>query len=198
MLKKFFVALTFSENSTSKKIQGFRKRYDPKYTSHEMAHMSMLAPFEILSSDKSELVDSLKDEIENFFMGSDVTPKLSFKGLDVYRHKRTNILYLNPDLGDDLGYCLEGVSQVCRDLIPPNVGYKPNTKQFLPLGYFPTEEALGKIMPMASLEFANISDLYVSGITLFEKRLGLWMVVEELIAFEDPNENFLQLQHVST
>lgn len=197
MYTKFFVALTFSDSATSRKIQGFRQRFDPKFSQQVEPHMSMLAPFEIYHKDREELVESLKDEIENFFMGSEDTPKLQFKGLDVYRHKRVNILYLNPDLGDDLGYCMESIQSLCQSFIPPEVGYKQNAKQFLPLGHFVQEDQLHKVLPQAQEEFSNNSDLFLSGITLFEKRFGIWIGVEELISFENPNDNFLQLQHAS-
>src|SRR5688572_25833589 len=107
MYTKFFVALTFSESATCRKIQGFRQRFDQKYNYYSVPHMSLLAPFEIRNKDKEELVESLKDEIENFFIGSEETPTLNFKGLDVHRHKRFSILYLNPDLSEDLGHCME-------------------------------------------------------------------------------------------
>lgn len=197
MYTKFFVALNFSESSTARKIQGFRQRFDSKFNQQVDTHMSMLAPFEIHRKDKDELIDSLKDEIENFFLGGENTPKLQFKGLDVYRHKRTNILYLNPDLGDDLGYCLEGVQQLCQSFIPPEVGYRQNAKQFLPLAHCSHEDQIHKLLPLAQEEFTNNSDLFISGITLYEKRFGIWTAAEELISFEDPNDNFLQLQLAS-
>ena len=197
MYTKFFVALTFSESTASRKIHGFRKRFDPKFNEHVEPHMSMLAPFEIHRKDRSELLESLKDEIDNFFVGCEDTPKLQFKGLDVYRHRRKNILYLNPDLGDDLGYCLEGVQQLCESFIPPEVNYKQNAKQFLPLGHFTQDFQLHKVLEIAKQEFPNSGDLFLSGISIYEKRFGIWIEVEQLISFENPNDNFLQLQHAS-
>lgn len=197
MYTKFFVALNFFDSASARKIQGFRQRFDPKFNQHVEPHMSMLAPFEIRTKDKAELIELLKDEIENFFLGGDDTPKLKFKGLDVYKQKRVNILYLNPDFSDDLKYCMESVQQLCKSLIPPEINYRPNAKQFLPLAHCAQEEQLLKLMPLALEEFNSNSDLYLSGISLYEKRFGIWSSCEEIIQFENPNESFLQLQHVS-
>src|SRR5690606_32650085 len=152
---------------------------------------------EIYGKVKGDLIEALKAEIEKFFRGTEDTPNLQFRGLDLYRHKRVSLLYLNPGLGEDLGYCLVSVQQLCVSLILPEVSYKQNAKHFLPLGHFYQDEQLDKILPLAQEEFPMSSDLFVSGISLFEKRFGIWVEVEQLISFENPNDNFLQLQHAS-
>ena len=200
-LSKFFVGVTFESSSTlSKKIQGFRQHFDSKFSkkinSHLTSHMSLLAPFEILSKDKQTLTDSLVDEIDGFFFGANSAPKLGINGIGVWQNKRQHVLYLDPKLEENLKYCMESVQELCESFIPSQVNYKPNAKQFLPLGTFNSEEQLHRVMQHAQGEFANNSELVITGICLFEKKFGVWSVVHELISF-DCTDNFLQLQHAS-
>jgi 2'-5' RNA ligase len=197
MLSKYFVGVTFSSGNTlSRKIQGFRQRFDPKYNQHATPHLSLLAPFETESKHRENLIDALSDEMESFFFGDDMAPKIGFQGLGVYRHKRQSILYLNPLFQDNLKYCMESVQELCESFIPSQVSYKQNARQFLPLGYFNNEEQLHRVMDHAKSEFLNNSELFITGISLFEKKYGVWTVAEELINF-DTADKFLQLQHAS-
>lgn len=196
-LSKFFVGVTFSTSSTlSKKIQGFRQHFYQKYNPHLTPHMSLLAPFEILSKDKQRLTESLVDEIENFFLGSQSTPKLGISGIGVWQNKRHHVLYLNPKYEENLKYCMESVQEICESFIPSQVSYKPNDKQFIPLATFNFESQLHRVVAQAKSEFANNSELLITGISLFEKKFGVWSVAHELISF-DSTDNFLQLQHAS-
>lgn len=197
MLAKYFVGVTFSEsNILSKKISGFRQRFDPKFKKDFIPHLSLLAPFEIELKNKSKLIEALTDEIEGFFIGEDLNPKISLGGLGVHHHKRQNILYLNPVFEDNLKYCMESVQDLCESFIPRSVHYKQNAKQFIPLGQFLFQEQLHYVMEHAKSEFKTNSELFVTGIILFEKKFGMWTVAQELINF-DTTDNFLQLQHAS-
>ena len=181
-LSKFFVGVTFESSSTlSKKIQGFRQHFDSKFSKKINSHLTS---------------HSLVDEIDGFFFGANSAPKLGINGIGVWQNKRQHVLYLDPKLEENLKYCMESVQELCESFIPSQVNYKPNAKQFLPLGTFNSEEQLHRVMQHAQGEFANNSELVITGICLFEKKFGVWSVVHELISF-DCTDNFLQLQHAS-
>lgn len=197
-MSKLFVGLNFCPKSLlSRKITGFRKRFDPKYDQYSFPHMAMLAPFETSDNLLESLVETLKEELETFYYGSNEAPKLGFTGLGVYKHKKKNILYLNPHFDTNLEYCSEIVMDICKDHFNPQVKYKENTKQFLPLGYFQDESSLKTVMDQAQMEFTNFAELPICHIALYQKKYGVWTKVETLISFEASNVRFLQLNHIS-
>jgi 2'-5' RNA ligase len=198
MKTRLFVALTFfGDDILSRKIQNFKKRYDPKFVTHSTFHMSLIAPFEINLANKKSLIEDLTDEIENYYYGHHGSPGLGFTGLDVHSARKHNILYLNPNYDDDLAHCMESVQQICMGYIPRDVAYRPNKKQFLPLGDFPDPIILEGVMKDASQEFALNSQLGISGISLFEKRMGVWLETAELISFTKREEDFLHSKEVA-
>lgn len=193
MTEKLFVGLTFrTDSSLSKKIDSFRRRFDPKYRTHSFPHMSMLAPFDIEARDLKTIKEELKEEVESFFFGHDEPLKLGFKGVDILQTKKFNLLYLNPDYDANLQHCMELVYDICRAFIPRNLKYKPNPKQFLPLGRFQSIDPLDDIFTLVKEEFSSNSELTITGITLFRKKHGVWTTEEEIISFEETKDSFLQ------
>ena len=192
-MSKFFVGLNFSSDSLlSRKIMGFRKRFDPKYNHYSFPHMSMLAPFEVDARDVENLTDTLKEEFETFYYGSTQVPSLAFTGVGVFEYKRRNLLYLNPAYGADLNFCSEMVLDICHTFRSKKLNYKENKKQFLPLGMFNTTEELHIVMENAKVEFQHNSELPIASISLYENRMGIWVEREVLVSFE---ENLGQLLH---
>jgi hypothetical protein len=197
-MAKIFVAFNFSSDGLlSRKITGFRKRFDPKFNHYNFAHMAALAPFEVEERLVGELTETLKEEMETFFYGKDERPKIGFTGLGVYEHKRKNILYLNPLLDSDLGYCSEVILDVCKSFIPKSIKYKENKKQFLPLGVFHNPNDLHTVLEHAKEEFTNYSELPIESISIYENRMGIWVEKETLVNFEENPGHFLQLNEPS-
>jgi len=197
MNDKLFVALTFkNDSSLSRKIDGFRRRFDPKYHFHAFPHMSLLAPFETRSNDTDSLIGELKEELESFFYGYDPL-KVGFTGVHIHSHKRKNIVFLNPSYTSNLEFCLESVQSICTSFIPNNIKYKPNVKQFLPLGEFQSRESLELMFDSIRDEFTNMGELTASGVSIFQKKGGIWVERENLITFESNEDKFLQLQYAS-
>lgn len=193
-LRKYFVSLNFRSDSVlSKKIDGFKKRYDPKYRQRSFPHLSLLRPFEISVIDRKSLVDELKEELDTFFFGHNHL-KLSFKGVGAFQHKRSHVVYLQPNFSEDLEHCQELVQDICTTFIPKNLKYKPNESQFLPLGYFDDTQSLLNVMDQAKLEFSKNSQLSIESISLYEQVKGQWTRVETLMEFENSHDTFLQLQ----
>lgn len=194
MTEKLFVGLTFRADSIlSKKIDSFRRRFDPKYRSHSFPHMSMLAPFDIESSNLKNLKEELKEEIESFFFGHDEPLKLGFKGVDVLQNKKHNLLYLNPNYDANLLHCMELVLDICKSFIPRNIKYKPNPKQFLPLGRFNALDPMDTVLELVKEEFSSNGELTITGVDLFRKKSGVWNCEESLISFKETKDSFLQL-----
>ena len=195
---KLFVALNFSNQSVlSRKITGFRKRFDPKYNRYSFAHMAMMAPFETEADQVLNLAETLKEELDTFYYGNNEMPKLGFTGMGVFNHKKKTILYLNPHYGVDLEYCSEIMLDICKDFFPHQYKYKANKTQFLPLGYFQNVMELEPVMEQAKIEFTNFSQIPVASISLYALKNGVWSHIEKLIEFEDNDERFLQLHQPS-
>lgn len=193
-MAKFFVALNFSSESLlSRKITGFRKRFDPKYNHYCFPHMAMLAPFELSDHSADELAETLKEEMETFYYGKKEAPKLPFTGVGVHEYKRRKLLYLNPQYGTDLQYCSEMVLEICKSFMHNSSGYKENKRQFLPLGMFNHDTELHSVLEHAKLEFQNISELPIESISLYENKMGIWAEKEILVNFEENAGQFLHL-----
>lgn len=194
MTDKLFVGLTFrADSSLSKKIDSFKRRFDPKYRTHSFLHMSMLAPFEIEAWDLKVLKEELKEELESFFFGHNEPLKLGFTGVDILQSKKMNMLYLNPSYDANLEHCMELVNDICKAFIPRNIKYRPNAKQFLPLGKFQAMDPMDAILDVVKSEFNSISELTITGIALYRKRNGVWSTEEQLMSFEETKDSFLQL-----
>ncbi len=157
--------------------------------------MSMLAPFEVKTESISDLVETLKEEIDTFYFGDKTNPMLAFTGVGVYEHKKKSLLYLNPDYDIDLQYCSEMVIDICKSFIPHQVKYKANKHQFLPLGVFKTKEELNLVLDQAKLEFSSNSQLAVESISIYQNKMGIWSEIDVLADFEENNNQFLQLNN---
>jgi 2'-5' RNA ligase len=177
-VRKFFVSLNFrADSALSKKIDGFKKRYDPKYRQRSFPHMALLKPFEIQPKDKTTMIEELKEELETFFYGHG-SLKLGFKGVGVFQHKRSHVVHLNPVFNEDLEHCQELVLDICKSFIPLNMKYRPNESQFLPLGYFDDHLSLIEVLEQVKLEFSRNSELSIESISLNEYVNGQWNRVE--------------------
>lgn len=194
-LTKLFVALNFRpDSSLSRKIDGFKKRYDPKYRQRAFPHMALLAPFEVKERDAEDLEGELKEELESFFYGHHSPLKLGFTGVGIFQSKRQNVVYLNPHYSSDLEFCADLVLDICRSFVPASIKYKPNERQFLPLGYFSALDNMTDVIDQIKMEFTRNSELTIEGISLYEQRGGNWVKRENLISFENTIDGFLQLQ----
>ncbi|MAX65555.1 MAG: hypothetical protein CME66_01320 [Halobacteriovoraceae bacterium] len=197
-MAKLFVALNFSSDGLlSRKITGFRRRFDPKYNQYSFAHMSLLAPFEVFDSDIAELGETLKEEIETFYYDNKTAPKLAFTGVGVHEYKRKQHLYLNPCYNIDLSHCSDMIVDICKSFIPRSVKYKENKSQFLPLGVFNNEDDLHTVLEHAKLEFNHNSELTIKSISLYQRRMGIWVENEVLVKFPDSEKHFLHLNNHS-
>lgn len=195
MNEKLFVGLTFrSDDILSKKVIGFRKRFDPNFNKSSFPHMSLLAPFEVAANDLDRIKEELQEELDTFFFGQDSALKLSFTGVNFVQTKKHNILYLNPSYSADMEHCMELIQDIATSYIPRNIKYKPNPKQFLPLGSFKDTDPLIEVMGAIKDEFENNSELTITGISLFRKKHGVWTTEESLVSFQGTKESVLQFQ----
>ena len=197
-MTKLFVGFNFTpEGLLSRKVTGFRKRFDPKYNQYGFPHMAMLAPFEIHDNDVVDLTETLKEELDSFFYDNKTMPRLDFAGIGVYEHNKKKLLYLNPNFDIDLGYCSEVVLEICKSFIPKTIRYKENARQFLPLGIFYNMKDMFEVMEHAKVEFENNSPLPIESISLYEKKFGIWVEKEVLVSFVENETHFLQMNHAT-
>lgn len=195
-MAKLFVAFNFSDKGLlSRKITGFRKRFDPKYKHYNFPHMAMLAPFEIEARNIDDLVETLKEELDTFYYEQKETPKLTFTGIGVYEYKKRNILYLNPTYDPDLEFCSEIVVDICKSFIPNGIKYKENKKQFLPLGFFQYEDELRTVLDQAQIEFSHSSSVAIESMSLYINKNGQWYEKDVLVNFEENEHKFLHLNN---
>lgn len=195
-MTKVFISLNFQESGLlSRKIIGFRKRFDPKYNSYSFSHMSVLAPFDMAENRLDDLCETLKEELESFYYGSSSVPKLGFTGLGILQSGKKNILYLNPHYDTDLEYCSEIIKEVCQLFINKSTKYKPNKKQFLPLGMFKYQSDLDLVLEQAKLEFKNYAEIEIESISLNYKKFGVWVEKEILVNFEKNRTSMLELTY---
>ena len=60
-MMKLFVGFDLGTDSTlARKITGFRKRFDPKFSRYAFPHMAMLAPFQSLDFQIDDIVETLR------------------------------------------------------------------------------------------------------------------------------------------
>lgn len=196
-MTRLFVAFNFSHAGLlSRKITGFRKRFDPNYNKYSFPHMAVLAPFEVDEPYPHDLAETLKEELETFFYGTKNCPKLEIAGLGVHEHKRKSILHLRPQYSADLRYCSEIILDICSSFISRKFHYRPNKEQFLPLGYFSSSQDLREVMNHAQIEFKSNSVIPIRSISLYQRKLGLWAERDVLIDFEENDSAFLQSNQV--
>lgn len=195
MLTKYFVALKFKNDSALyRTIDSFKKRFDPKYNSSSFPNMSMLAPFLINSKSELTLIETLKEEIQTFFYGHEGAMKLDFSGIDIMKHSKNHMLFLNPKNEDNMGYCIDLVQSICEGFIPQSIKYKQNKKQLMQLGIFKNSRDL--YIALEDLKEQSLTNvgMKVDSIVLMKKSNENWHIQDNLYKFEDKFDELLQIQ----
>ena len=186
----YFLALTFSPHYLLfKRLETFRKRFDPSYSKTKLLHMSLLPPFWVSSRmNISHLMDHLEEVIDDYLSGH-LNEPLSFKALD-FTFGRKGTLCLSPDLSADLEYCIEGLMDELKHC---EVRFKRRrsfyTKPFLPLGRYLQKDELHLAYKQAYEEFPLPLELQPHKIVLFEKGPNYWSLKADLFTFEGIGHN---------
>ncbi len=195
MLTKYFVALKFKNDSALyRTIDGFKKRFDPKYKSDSFPHMSMLAPFLMEPKDELNLIETLKEETQTFFYGHEGAIKLNFSGIDIVKYSKNHLLFLNPMNVDNMGYCIDLVQAICEGFIPNNINYKKNKKQLMQLASFKSSSALYLALEDLKEQSFTNSGMKVDSIVLMKKSYGNWQERDQILKFQDKFDELLQIQ----
>ncbi len=191
---KLFVGLTFQESHLHyKKIDSFRCRFDKKYSCSSFSQMTLLPPFWVsgkLKGGVAKLVEHLEEELETHLHGFDHQFVIPFNGFD-FKTGRGGVLYLRPELPDDLFHCQE----VMREIIESHggmfkkrklsvSGLYADTETFLPIGRLTDLEGLELAIKTAQLEFNNPFNLALKAIALFEKAPNQWVLRKNLFLFD--------------
>ncbi len=185
----YFIGLTFHQNFVQfKKIDSYRRQFDPQYHHCKTLQMTILPPFELPFKGKHHrakggidaLCQILSDDLESIFFGQDQLLKLDFNRLDFSSSKKP-MIYLQANLPQELVYAQEYLAKSLEDW---EVGFKRRGKKFyetvLPVGRPKRETMLRQAVSTAKSDFDFPMSLYVSGVVLFEKLPGHWPVIKRL------------------
>jgi hypothetical protein len=189
---KLFVGLTFySDNSFAKNIDSFRKRFDSKYQTTPYLHLPIVPPFEIEVTEVKKLKQELVEELESFYFENTAHHVLHFTGLDVHEYKKNKILYLNPQIEEELAMCQESLFAICQSYITDREKKLKDSKTFLTIGRYQGSEDLHLAIDMAKKEFQEFTALPYESICLFSKNNGIWYREADLVSFDKPTNTFL-------
>jgi hypothetical protein len=185
----YFIGLTFHQNFVQfKKIDSFRRQFDPHYNHCKMLQMTILPPFELPFKGKhapakkgiEALGKILSEDLESNFFGQEHPLRLDFQQIDFSFNKKP-MIYLSAKLPEELIYAQECLAQSLEDW---EVKFKRRGKKFyetvLPIGRPKREYVLRQAVSTARSDFDFPLSLYVSGIVLFEKVPGYWPVVKRI------------------
>lgn len=192
MSTKLFVGLTFfPENSFAKKIENFRKRYDPKFQTNPYLHLPIVPPFEIEVTDLKKLKQELVEEVESFYFENTSNHSMPFTGMDVHEYKKQKLLYLNPTFDSELSYCQESLFSICQSYIADRAKRMKDKKSFLTIGRFQDTLEMHAAIEQAQREFQEFTSLPFESISLFSKNNGIWYREAALVSFEKPADTLL-------
>ena len=185
----YFIGLTFHQNFVQfKKLDSFRRQFDPHYFHCKMLQMTILPPFELpfkgrgLQSGKGieKLANQLEEDLEPIFFGQERILRVDFDKLEFSFNKKP-MIYLRPKLPEELLYAQECLAQTLEEW---EVKFKRRGQKFyetvLPIGRPKKEMILHQAISMAKNDFTFPISLYVSGIVLFEKQVGHWPVIKRI------------------
>jgi hypothetical protein len=195
---KLFVGLTFySDNSFARNIESYRSRFDSKYQSNPYLHLPIVPPFEIEVTEIKKLKQELIEELESFYFENTKYHALNFQGLDVYEYKKNKILYLNPNIEEELALCQESLFDICKSYVSDREKKMKDSKTFLTIGRYQDCGDLHSSIDLAKKEFQEFTALPFKSICLFSKNNGTWYREVDLVSFDRPTNTFLQSSPVS-
>lgn len=197
---EFFIALTFQESDLHcQKINSYRSRYDYKKSRSPHLLMSLLPPFSM--GDKSltplqmsELVECLRDDLDNFFTGHEDNYLIHFDGFDFNIGKK-GVVYLKPRLPEELFFFKEMSISYLKEF---GMNFKREEKNlknnneseyiFLPIARTSDQDLLGHAVSKAQSEFSRPFTLQAKEVALFEKQPGQWVCRSILHHFNQEDE----------
>ena len=185
----YFLGLTFHQNFVQfKKIDSFRRQFDPHYNHCKLLQMTILPPFELpqVAHQKQarrgieNLSQILSDDLDSVFFGQEHLVRLDFDQLD-FSFSKKPMIYLKAKLPEELIYAQEALAHSLEDW---EVKFKRRGKKFyetvLPIGRPKRESVLRQAVATARSDFDFPLSLYASGVVLFEKLPGHWPVVKRI------------------
>ena len=181
---RYFVGANFKQNFIQfKKIDSFRQRFDPKYQISHALQMTLLPPFDLETEIPYDFIQEMEEIFEHYLVGLDSLKELTFKGAS-FRTGRTHLLYLVPEIHDDLFHCLEAIKEIIVDR-GGTFNLQKSMEPVLPMGRFEGEDLLHTAFMLINEEFQFPYTLPVRSISLYEKRKDCWPVLSSLYTIDD-------------
>ena len=202
----YFIGLTFHQNFVQfKKLDSFRRQFDPHYFHCKTLQMTVLPPFELPSKGFRQqsgkgvehLCRQLEEDLDSVFFGQDRLLKVDFDKIE-FSSGRKPMIYLSPKLPEEVQYAQEALA---RSLEEWEVKFKRKGQKFyetvLPIARPKREVHIHQAISIARNDFTFPISLYVSGIVVFEKQVGHWPVIKRIyhcdIDYEEVCSNQLGL-----
>lgn len=198
---ELFIALTFHENDLFyKKIDSFRSRFDYKYSKSPLLLMTLVSPFvlnnNILKHDHKNIIEWLRDDIDNFLMGYNDNFEVNFNGFDFFSGRK-GVIYLKPELPSELSYFKETAFDFLKE---SGAVFKREEKleklslksdyTYLPIARSSDQELLSYGVSTAQVEFSSPFTLHAKEVALFEKVPGLWICRSILHNFKTSEKGY--------
>ncbi len=190
---KIYVGLSFNpQNSDVRRMQSFRRRYDPKYLNSQILSLPLMPALELSSSEEEHFKELVTDEAENFFYGQDAQEEIALPGLSFERWKREHLLYLRPELSSSVTHFSEALSDLSKQM-HLGVSKAKVRPPFLLLGRFNRSEDLKGRLLLAQKELSPPFSLPISRLCLFKKRCEVWTHWCNLFNFYEETRAFEEL-----
>ncbi len=191
MDKKYIISLTFEEeNLFFKKMHNFRKRNSSSFSESNIINLPLIAPFTLKEDKKTDdIFDTFEEEISSFFIDESDVHSVTFTGLDVYKHYKKYLLYLNPRFSFDFYHCIEALNELKKEHAV-SLKKKEAKSPYLIMGKFAFEQDFQDAHAAANEEFWFPVDLNIKSIALFEKNAHHWTLKRTFFEFIHLNEDF--------
>lgn len=189
---EIFIGLVFDSNSEHyKKIDSFKKRFDPKYIQAPLVQLTILPPFEIEFT-RLEYLKRFKSDIneiiDGHLMGLGSISQIEFNGITFTMGKK-GLLGLTPKLSLDFDHLKESLYDFLKEEGAKFKKLKSNTNLILPIGRFDYPEQLEEAIDIAKLEFSSPFMMNAKQFVLFERSFFIWTYNESIYEFQH-NQHF--------
>ena len=192
---EYFIGLTFDLGSIHQnKIENFRRRFDSKFTKNELLQLTLLPPFLLNLSTKSEekkFTEELSELIEGHLYGLKEVSQIEFSGFTFSMGKKGG-LSLTPNISPDLLYCQESIYFFLKDNGAKFKKTKNGQNLILPIARVDSSNLLESAIETAKLEFSSPFVMDATSFILFEKTPKAWTDRFNLYDFETRNPNILE------
>ncbi|AUN98494.1 hypothetical protein C0V70_10325 [Bacteriovorax stolpii] len=190
---EYFIGLTFDPGSIHyKKIESFRKRFDPKFEKAEVLQLTILPPFSVdfqRKEDETKFVEELTELLEGHLYGLDALSQMEFNGITFSMGKK-GVLSLTPIISPDILHCQESLYFFLKEYGVKFNKSKNAGNPLLPIGRFEFTDSMEATIETAKIEFSSPFVMVAESFVLFLKTPREWKNKNNLFDFDNRNHFF--------